>query len=227
MDKSSLNAAVFWSGGKDCSLAHFIAARAGYKVEYLVTFAPPDAQFLAHPIAIMQSQAEAMGLCHLIIEISEPYADSYKNGIQMLNERYNISTLVTGDIAEVDGYPNWIRQCCEGANVSVYTPLWGMSREAILTDLIDNGFKIVFSCIKDPPLSPDWLGRELITSTFQELQALSQQTGMDSCGENGEYHTITLDSPLFKKEIVLARYRAMSQGAMHYLGIDKMEFSDK
>jgi len=227
MNKSSLNAAVLWSGGKDCSLAHFMAVRAGYEVQYLVTFAPPDARFCAHPISLMHIQAEAMGLYHLIIEVSEPYADSYKNGIQLLSERHGISTLVTGDIAEVDGCPNWIRQCCEDTNVSVYTPLWDMSRDTILTELIGNKFKIVFSCIKEPHMSPDWLGRELNIATLQELQTLSQKNEMDSCGENGEYHTVTLDSPLFKKEVVLASYRPISQASMHYLDINRIELLDK
>ena len=178
------NAAVLWSGGKDCSLAHYRAVLAGLDVCCLVTFVPPDARFLAHPIAVMQSQAEALGLPHLVLEVTEPYMDSYRAGIRRLNDDYGIDTLITGDIAEVDGYPNWIRQCCEGTSVSVFTPLWGMSRTEILDDLINNGFDIVFSCIEQSVLSPDWLGKQLNKATFEDLHNLSRENEMDPCGES-------------------------------------------
>src|SRR5690242_20301545 len=104
------NAAVLWTGGKDCSLALHEARRDGYGIQCLVTFAPLNPNFLAHPPAFMKMQAEALGLPHHIISISEPFEKSYETALCQLREKMGITTVITGDIAEVGGSPNWIRE---------------------------------------------------------------------------------------------------------------------
>jgi diphthamide synthase (EF-2-diphthine--ammonia ligase) len=38
------------------------------------------------------------------------------------------------------------------------------------------------------------------------LRALAKETGMDPCGENGEYHTMTIDGPIYKEKIVISKF---------------------
>jgi diphthamide synthase (EF-2-diphthine--ammonia ligase) len=103
----SKRAMVLWTGGKDSSLAFYKAKAAGYDIVGLVTFVPLDGEFLAHPLSFMKYQAEALGVPHYAVEIREPFKASYEQAISSLKEKYDIDTLVTGDIAEVDGLPNW------------------------------------------------------------------------------------------------------------------------
>ncbi len=220
-------AAVLWSGGKDCALALHEAVAAGLDVRLLVTFAPPDAKFLAHPLAVMESQAEALGIPHHIVRIGESYAESYTAGIENLRDQFGIKTLVTGDIAEVDGCPNWVRQRSEGTGVAVETPLWHRDRKEILTNLLDQGFKIVVSCLRSPELSEDWIGREIDAAAFAELRVLEQESGVDPCGENGEFHTITLDGPLFMKPLCLNGCKPAHRDGLVCLDIDGIELVEK
>src|SRR4051812_44455821 len=77
-------AAVLWTGGKDSSLALYEAARDGYRIHCLVTFAPRQPEFLAHPLAFIQLQAQALGLPHYVFPIHEPYAEAYEAALRRL-----------------------------------------------------------------------------------------------------------------------------------------------
>jgi uncharacterized protein (TIGR00290 family) len=202
-ERSSRNAAVLWTGGKDSALAHYEAVRAGFHVTRLATFAPPSARFLAHPIEVMAAQAEALGLPHTIIEIAEPYAERYEAAIRSLRDDYHIGVLVTGDIDLVGGEPNWVRERAASTGVEVVTPLWDCDRTGLLRRLLSAGFTLVFSCVKHAWLGPEWLGREITWETLGELRTISAATGLDLCGENGEFHSLTLNGPLFRHPIHL------------------------
>jgi diphthamide synthase (EF-2-diphthine--ammonia ligase) len=52
----------------------------------------------------------------------------------------------------------------------------------------------------------EWAGRELNKNSAEELKALAKETGMDPCGENGEYHTMTIDGPTFKERIEISKF---------------------
>lgn len=202
MNDDKRPAAVLWTGGKDSALAMHHAAAQGLDIRRLVTFAPREGSFLAHPLSVMAMQAQAIGLPHQVVTIAEPYFESYRAGIAALAAE-GITTLVTGDIAEVAGMPNWIRQCCEGIDVSVLTPLWGGDRRGLMLQLIDSGFVVIFSCVKRPWFTPDWLGRTIDRRVLSELEDISRATGLDICGENGEYHSLVLDGPMFRWRVAI------------------------
>ena len=107
-------AAVSFTGGKDCVLAlHAVQAAtrpAGFctappkdlDVILLVTFAPSaNADFKAHPMAVIQAQAAALGLPHVVCMVDAPYLESDQHNIRRLRELHGIDALVTGDILDV------------------------------------------------------------------------------------------------------------------------------
>ena len=212
-----MKSAVLWTGGKDCALAHYLAQQDGYEINSLVTFTPASRDFKAHSLKVMELQAAAMGLPLVLVEISEPYDEAYKAGIRSLRDDRSIDTLITGDIAEVDGYPNWIRQCAEGSGVEVLTPLWGACRKDLTDQLLRHGFKVILFCVKEPWLTEDWLGRELTEHSIVELQEIGSQNGLDLCGENGEFHSLVLDSPLFNRSVILSEMTHHKLGEMMWL----------
>jgi diphthine-ammonia ligase len=190
-------AAVLWTGGKDSCLALHEAILQGLRIEHLITFAPSEARFHAHPLPVQQLQARALGLPYHVLEIQEPYETAYRKGISTLRHRWGVETLVTGDIGEVDGHPNWIRQCCAGSHTGVLTPLWARGAKELLDRLVSAGFTAIVSCVREPWLTPEWLGRKLDAAAVAELSLLACRRGFDVCGEQGEYHTLVLDGPLF------------------------------
>lgn len=212
-----MRAAVLWTGGKDSALAFYKAHLAGYKVVSLLTFVPGGADFLAHPVSFMKYQAKAMGVPHYEIAINTPFEDAYEKAIRSIREKYKIDALITGDIAEVEGHPNWIRERSMNFDIDVVTPLWGADRYQLLTEFLSHGFRAIISCIKKGCLTEEWLGRELDERALDGLHEISAKTGLDICGEQGEYHTLVLDGPLFKKSVIIGNYSRGVNDSVTYI----------
>jgi diphthine-ammonia ligase len=220
-------AAALWTGGKDSALAFYKARLTGQNIRHLVTFIPEGADFLAHPIPLMQLQAEAMGLSHQALTITEPFREGYERAIQDLKKKDGIETLITGDISLVDGRPNWIRECSRPSGMEVLTPLWEQDRLELLKRLLAEGFQVIFSGVYQPWFTEDWLGVELSKDTLEGLCRLGREKGMDLCGEQGEYHTLVLDGPFFKKRIALDSFTKGLHGSLWFLEGLAVRLADK
>jgi len=223
------NVAVSWTGGKDSSLALYEAERLGCRICCLVTFAPPGKDSLAHhPPNFIKLQAEALGLPHYLIGVEDPFDRSYERAIASVKERQGIDTLVTGDIGEVSGHdPNWIVERGGHCGVDVLRPLWHWERDEVLEKILALNFRAVFSCVKRPWFNQDWLGLELSQATVERLNQLSENTGLDICGEEGEYHTMVVDAPRFRKRIQIESYSKRVEGSVMYLVLGNLSLTDK
>jgi uncharacterized protein (TIGR00290 family) len=217
------NAAILWTGGKDSALALYEAYQNGYNVDCLVTFAPPQANFLSHPLSFIKLQAQALILPHYVLHTSVPYEQSYEAGLCKLRDELNIKCIFTGDISEVDGYPNWIRERSRPVGLSVYTPLWGRDRNALLKQLMEHGFKVRFSGVQTRWLKESWVGRELNDATINELHNIHEQNGLDLCGEQGEFHTLVVDGPYFSQGIDIRSFSILNSDPLAYMDIHEME----
>ncbi len=227
MNQSVPNAAVLWTGGKDSALALHEARQAGCCVRCLVTFAPPKPDFLAHPVSFMKLQAEALALPHWLWPVHEPFHEGYEAGLHWLKATMGIDTVVTGDIAEVAGHPNWIRERARPVGMNVLTPLWGRDRSELLQRLLALQFKVIFSCVKTRWLGAEWVGRDLDPEAIASLRALRQQNGLDLCGEEGEYHTLVTDAPEFNRRVRLGAFQVRERGDLAYLEMERVELTDK
>ncbi len=162
------------------------------------------------------------------MDVAEPYDESYEEAISTLKKQHGIDMLVTGDIDEVAGHdPNWIIQRAERHNVKVIRPLWQRDRLQILNKLLALRFRVAFSCVKKPWFADEWLGRELSESAVKELVKMNQSTGLDICGEQGEYHTLALDAPQFKKRIRIESYSKQSTDSVMYLALERLSLKEK
>lgn len=220
-------AAISWTGGKDCALAFYEAKLMGFEIIALVTFVPTKAKFLAHPLELMKLQAEAINVPHHLIEIKEPFKASYQKAIKSLREKHKIEAIITGDIAEVGGCTNWMQECSKSTGVSIVTPLWGRERVSLMNKLIEKKFEVILSGVKKPWFTDDWVGKRLTRESLSKLQMFHKETGLDVCGENGEYHTQVLDGPLFKKSIQIDAYTKREKDTLMYIEPQNLTLKDK
>jgi len=205
------NAAVSWTGGKDCNLALLKAWRnPSFRVTCLVVFCPHEARFRAHPLTLMEAQAKDLSLpLHRVLfpKDSDDYKKMYVDGIQFLNEEHGIQVIVTGDMDLVGTMKrNWIKECAECVSVGVYLPLWKADRETVLREVIEEGFEVIFSCVKTPYFDASWIGRSLNQQSVNEMRKLTLShykdvKPLDLGGENGEYHTMCLGGPLYRNKV--------------------------
>ncbi len=186
-----VKAVVLWTGGKDSALAYYRSLERGITVVGLATFVPADdREFKAHPQNKIKLQAEQLSLPIYFLPVSEPYKKSYIDNLIVLKTTLGISAVITGDIDFVDGQPNWIVTCCAEAELEVFCPLWQESRQSIMTDLLRKNIRAQISWINHQALSEKWLGRYIDCDSLKELSIICENSGMDLCGENGEYHTM-------------------------------------
>jgi uncharacterized protein (TIGR00290 family) len=187
-----MTCAVLWTGGKDSALALHRSVASG--VSELVTFVPPDAHFQAHDLELMAWQARALGLPHRRLVVGFPYRQGYERALGELLS-LGIERVVTGDIAPVDGQPNFIASCAERVGMSVALPLWGVDRREHMHEIVALGFDVLLTFVNEPWLDAAWVGRHLDTDALAELDELRRSNGLDLAGENGEYHSMVLGGP--------------------------------
>jgi uncharacterized protein (TIGR00290 family) len=223
-----LNVAVSWTGGKDSSLALYEAEKLGCKICCLVTFDPGQGSLIAHPFDFIRLQAKALCLPHYLLKVDDPFDRSYEDAIASLREQQGIDTLVTGDIGEVAGHdPNWIVERSVHCGVDVIRPLWHRERLELLEKLLTLRFKVVFSCVKSPWFTDEWLGLELSPDLVERLRETSERTGLDICGEQGEYHTLVVDGPQFRKRIQIESYSKRVEGSVMYIALETLKLCEK
>ncbi|MEW6186024.1 MAG: diphthine--ammonia ligase [Thermodesulfobacteriota bacterium] len=222
-----MRASVLWTGGKDSALALYEARSAGVEIINLLTFIPEGADFLAHPLPFMRMQAQSLGLPHQTIAIEPPFEESYEKAISRLKEQYAIEALVTGDISQIDGYPNWIRERSKPSGLKVLNPLWEKERSWIMNRLLDTGFQVIFSGVNKTWLTEDWLGREINPHNLRQLEEIARAKGLDLCGEQGEYHTLVLDGPMFKQRIVIRAFERGQRDALCFLEIKEVVLQER
>lgn len=216
-----MRVAVSWSGGKDSCLAYQKAFIQGHEICCIITFLWEN-PFLAHPINIIELQAKALKTRHFKAETREPYFEHYRKALSSLAEEEGIEGIVTGDIAPLDAFHgNWMENVCEGLNLKVIKPLWCVDRCQILKELISQGCKVVFSCVKQPWFNEKWIGHELNWESLEELKTLRDRYGMDLCGEKGEYHTLITDAPIFKETIEISKYKIERRNGTFYMKIEE------
>ena len=187
-----MTVAVLWTGGKDSALA--LHRSVGSGVSELVTFVPPDAHFRAHDLELMAWQARSLGLPHRRVVVGFPYQQGYERALSELLAR-GIERVVTGDIAPVDGQPNFIASCAERVGMSVSLPLWGVDRWEHMQEIVALGFDVMLTFVNEPWLDATWVGRHLDAVALDELAELRRSNGLDLAGENGEYHSMVLGGP--------------------------------
>jgi len=198
--------AISWSGGMESALACHKVLKEGYDVAYLVVFVSETWPLFCHPIPIMELQAKALGIPLLKLGVKEPYEQSYREAITHLIDK-GIEGIVTGDIYVVDDvHGRWMDKVTEGLDISVIMPLWNQDTSKVLDEEVSSGLRSIFTCLGQQWFTEEWLGRELNEKSVKDLKALAKELGMDPCGENGEYHTMTIDGPIFKETIEISKF---------------------
>lgn len=68
---------------------------------------------------------------------------------------------------------------------------------------------------------------ELSRSSLERLCELSKRTGLDICGEQGEYHTMVLDGPLFKKRVEIVSYSKHVEDSTMYISLEDLRLAER
>jgi len=201
-----MRVAVLFSGGKDSTFATHVALQQGWDVRYLVTLLPKrsDSYMFHHPCTeLTKLQAEAMGIRHVAKETAgekEKELDDLTAALKSVAGE--IDAVVSGAVAS-RYQKDRIEAVCKELGLRSIAPLWGKDQLTLLKDEIGAGLEIVMTAVAAEGLDAKWLGRKIDNNAANELALLNKKFGINISGEGGEYESLVVDAPMFKKKIEL------------------------
>jgi diphthine-ammonia ligase len=188
-----------WSGGKDSCFALMQAMKDGYQPQVLLNVLNEEGKISrSHgiPSTILKQQAGNAGLpIHLISSSWEEYEKHFTSALSSLKAGYSLEFAVFGDI-DLQPHRDWEEKVCTNAGLTAVLPLWQQNRKALVMEMLKSGIEtIIISC--NEVMGERFIGNTITPALVDELESM----GIDACGENGEYHTLVLNCPLFKKRL--------------------------
>ena len=214
-----------WSGGKDSCLSCYKAILGGHEVAYLLTmFATTGRYTRSHRLSneLLLAQAEAMGISVYHRRASwNTYEREFKRALAFF-KGHGVRGGVFGDL-HVNEHREWVERVCAQPGVIPLLPLWGIAGKDLLGQFIEAGFEAVVIAVKNGLLGTYWLGRRIDRQFINEME----KEASDICGENGEYHTLVVDGPIFRKKIAIRDTRLVKRKEVSFLEILSFELKEK
>lgn len=198
--------AFCWSGGKDSALALFELRRrpeyAEYEVVALLTTMTRDYNRVSmHGVRreLLHQQAAELGLPVDEVWISQGAANAeYEARMdEMLAgcRRRGIRTVAFGDIF-LEDLRTYRERNLSRVGMQCPFPIWKRDTRELLESFLTNEFRSVTCCIDTRKLPDSFVGRQIDRNFLDELPS-----GVDPCGENGEFHSFAYAGPVFAREI--------------------------
>ncbi|MXZ48327.1 MAG: diphthine--ammonia ligase [Candidatus Dadabacteria bacterium] len=198
--------ALCFSGGKDSAMAlQEIRRRGEYHVAELVTTVTDVYDRVSmHGVrrTLLRRQAESLGLP--LVEVVVPPGSSNAVYEREMGKAFSnirnkgIRRIAFGDIFLEDLRDYRERQLAASGLTCLF-PLWKKPTRSLARTFIDEGFRAVTVCIYSKMLDESFAGRRFDTTFLDDLPS-----GVDPCGENGEFHTFVFDGPIFSQPIEFA-----------------------
>ncbi len=194
--------AALVTGGKDSILALYRAQKMGHTIEVLATMIPKrsDSYMFHFPnIHLTDQISRALEIPLVTAEtagIKEKELDDLKNLLASLD----VDGVMSGAIRS-SYQKQRIDRICDKLGIKSIAPLWQQDPLNIMKELIDLKFKVIIIGVYAYGLDQTWLGREINTETLEKLVELNEKYQISLVGEGGEYESLVLDAPIFKKRI--------------------------
>ena len=206
-----------WSGGKDCLLALETLRRdPRWRVVGFLTSITRDFDRVAmHGIRrdVLHAQARLLGVPLIEMELdwpgsNEAYERSLAHTLAHARQRWpDLRHVAYGDLKLEDVRAFRVSTLARYGWHAKF-PLWGEDTAAIAQRFVRDGHRANLVCVDSHQLEPCFCGREFNATLLHDLPP-----AVDPCGENGEFHTICHDGPLFATPLRLRRGESVLRDA--------------
>ena len=223
-----MQVAALVTGGKDSALALHRALSQGYEVRYLVTMLPrrddswmfhfPNihmADFFSEVVGIPLVKGETAG-------IKEEEVEDLKHLLSTLD----IEGIVSGAISS-QYQKSRIDRISRELNLKSIAPLWQENPLSLLKEIVNLNFEVVIVGVYAYGFDQSWLGRKIDQVTIDDLVILNKKYQVSLVGEGGEYETLVLDAPFFKKRIFLSETERIWKNYSGYLNVKMAKLVEK
>ncbi|MBT3690671.1 diphthine--ammonia ligase [Candidatus Woesearchaeota archaeon] len=202
--KQFMKLGVLFSSGKDSCYATYLMSN--YDISCLITIKSknPDSYMYHTPnIHLAELQSEAMQIPIILQETTGKKEHELKDleiALKKAKQKYKIQGVITGALFS-DYQRERIEKIAEKLSLKVFNPLWHKNQEEVMREIIKNKFKIIFSSIAADGLDKSWLNKIITNEDIDKLVKLNKKNGLNIAGEGGEFESLVLDCPLFKKKL--------------------------
>jgi len=211
---------VLCSGGKDSWFACYRAMQKEEVACLISIRSRNEESYMFHTpnTHLVPLQAEAAGIPLVAVEtegIEEAELADLSRAVSTAVEEYGIEGVVTGALMSVYQATR-VQRICRELGLWCFNPLWYIDPERYMDQLIASRFRAIITGVFSEPFTAEWLGRAIDHSSVSLLQNYVQSHRITLTGEGGEYETLVLDAPFFRKRIVI---RESETEYSHYRGI--------
>lgn len=226
-----MKAAVLFSGGKDSTMAIYMAIKGGWNVEYLISMIsenPESYMFHTSNIHLTELAAQAMDIPLIRANTQgekEKELNDLKTVLQDLKDK-GVEAVFSGALAS-SYQKSRIEKICRDLFLESYTPLWQRDPKEYMEELLDLGFEVILVSVSAEGLDESWLGEKIDAQILENLISLHNKYGIHLAFEGGEAETLVVDCPLFKKRIKIQEIDKIWQGDSGYINIKKAYLKSK
>ena len=223
-----MRVAALCSGGKDSSLALWLAQQQGHEIAHVVAMIPKreDSWMFHYPnIQLIDLFAECASLPLIKTETSGERETELEDLKRVLSG-LDIEGVVSGAIAS-KYQKSRIDRICEELNLNSIAPLWGHEPIELLREMLNARFDILITSVAAQGFDESWLGRKIDEGCLEDLKRLHAKFKINISAEGGEYESLVLDAPFFKKRIEVVETERIWRETNGYLLIKQAKLVDK
>lgn len=209
--------AMSYSCGKDSTLAlHKMLAQGNEAVCLVICFNETAGRSYFHGAdnEMLQRYSEVLGLPILLCPTTgDDYAQAFEAGLAQA-KAMGAEAVCFGDI-DIAENRRWEEERCQVVGLAACFPLWRQGRAALVQELLALGYRCLIKSVNRRLLPTSLLGCCLDEAAVAVMQA----AGVDVCGENGEYHTLAVYGPIFRRSLQFKLGELLESGDYAFIDI--------
>jgi len=210
-----------WSSGKDSAWSLYLL-RQDPAIEVIGLFSVMNEQanrasMHATRERLLFLQAEAAGLALETINLPDPctmeQSDAIMGEFVAGVAARGIACIAFGDLF-LEDIRQYREEQLKSTGIEPLFPLWRIPSIELADEMLTAGLEAYISSVDLQKLPVSFTGRRWSRGLLEELPA-----GVDPCGENGEFHTIVVNGPMFEKRIEVAVGEIVQRNGFAYADI--------